>query len=85
MHQTLPTCLSLLLLLTGCGALQAPDRPLAPPDPPPPSLAAPCEAGPDYPDGDVRLADLMEVKRQREIAAADCRSRHRALAEAWPR
>lgn len=80
---SLPICWCLLLLLSACAT--PPDRtPKWRPDPPPAALAAPCDEGPAYPDGAVRLADLMEIKRQREAAAADCRARQQALVRAWP-
>lgn len=82
MRLSLLTCLCLLPLWTGCGALQAPPWT---PDPPPPALAAPCDPGPAYPPGDPRLADLLDVVAQREAAAADCRDRHKGLVQAWPR
>lgn len=70
------------MLLTACAA---PVPTLVRPDRPPIELASPCAAGPDYPAGDPRLADLLDVVAQREAAAADCRARHRALVRAWPR
>ena len=73
--------LSLLLLSTGC-AVQAPMRTI---DPPPADLAIRCEAGPDYPAGGARLADVLDIVGKREAAAADCRARHRALVAAWPK
>jgi hypothetical protein len=82
MPARLLTFLCLPLLCSACATLPAPPTR---PEPPPPALAAPCDAGPDYPEGDPRLADLLEVVRQREVAAADCRARHKALADAWPR
>lgn len=72
---------SLALLSTGC-AVQAPMRQI---DPPPPDLAIRCEAGPDYPAGGARLADVLDIVGKREAAAADCRARHRALVAAWPK
>jgi hypothetical protein len=67
--------------LIGCGT----PAPIARQIPPPPAdLAEACGAGPDYPQGEVLLADLLEVIRQREGAAADCRARHAALVKAWP-
>lgn len=72
---------SLALLSTGC-AVQAPMRTI---DPPPADLAIRCEAGPDYPAGGARLADVLDIVGKREAAAADCRARHRALVAAWPR
>jgi len=71
----------LALLLTGC-AVQAPTRTI---DPPPSDLAIRCEAGPDYPAGGARLADVLDIVGKREVAAADCRARHRALVAAWPK
>lgn len=82
MRASLLICLCLLPLWTGCAALQ---RPAWTPDPPPPALAAPCDEGPPYPQGDPRLADLLDVVAQREAAAADCRDRHKGLVRAWPR
>ena len=70
-----------LLMLSACSSTPV----VVPIDPPPPELAAPCDSGPSYPDVDVGLLDLLEVVRQRESAAADCRARHRALVGAWPR
>ncbi|OWQ90820.1 hypothetical protein CDN99_11675 [Roseateles aquatilis] len=52
--------------------------------PRPADLAAPCGAGPDYPPGEALLAELLEIVRQREGAAAVCRARHAALVKAWP-
>ncbi len=72
---------SLALLSTGC-AVQAPMRTI---DPPPADLAIRCEAGPDYPAGGARLADVLDIVGKREAAAADCRARHRALVAAWPK
>ncbi len=72
---------SLALLSTGC-AVQAPMRTI---EPPPADLAIRCEAGPDYPAGGARLADVLDIVGKREAAAADCRARHRALVAAWPR
>lgn len=51
------------------------------PDPPPANLAAECVAGPDYPAGDMRLADVLDTVQAREKAAAECRMKHRGLAE----
>lgn len=70
-----------LLTLCGCSTTPAP----AQIDPPPPELAEPCSPGPDWPQGDMLLADLLDLVRQREAAAADCRARHRGLVGAWPR
>lgn len=75
------TLLSLALLSTGC-AVQAPMRTI---EPPPADLAIRCEAGPDYPAGGARLADVLDIVGKREAAAADCRARHRALVAAWPK
>lgn len=72
---------SLALLSTGC-AVQAPMRSI---DPPPADLAIACQAGPDYPAGGARLADVLDIVGKREAAAADCRARHRALVAAWPK
>jgi hypothetical protein len=72
---------SLALLSTGC-AMQAPMRTI---EPPPADLAIRCEAGPDYPAGGARLADVLDIVGKREAAAADCRARHRALVAAWPK
>lgn len=72
-----------LLWLTACAG-PAQTLPIRP-EPPPPSLAAECSAGPDYPAGDTTLGELLEIMAQREAAAADCRARHRALVRAWPR
>lgn len=72
---------SLALLSTGC-AVQAPMRTI---EPPPADLAIRCEAGPDYPAGGARLADVLDIVGKREAAAADCRARHRALVAAWPK
>lgn len=77
-------CCCPLLLSIGC-ATQPPVTRLVVPEPPPASLAADCSAGPAYPAGDVLLADLLDLVAQRERAAADCRARHRALVDAWPR
>lgn len=73
-----------LLQLSACSAPQPVTRLVLPP-PPPASLAAECEAGPPYPAGDVPLVELLAVMAAREEAAADCRARHRATVEAWPR
>lgn len=72
------TFLCLLPWSTACA-------PLAPmvirPEPPPAALAQACEPGPGWPDGDVApLGALIEIVRQREAAAAECRARHRGLA-----
>jgi hypothetical protein len=70
--------------LTGCGT-PARTTPAAI-DPPPAGLAAPCEAGPDYPRGaSAPLAQVLDVVAAREAAAADCRARHGALVASWPR
>jgi hypothetical protein len=53
--------------------------------PPPADLAAACDAGPDYPVGDVPLDQLLDVVAQREVSAAICRARHAALLKAWPK
>lgn len=74
-------CWCPLLLLTAC-AVPAPT--LLRPDPPPPDLAAECSLGPDWPAGDVRLGELLDVMAAREGAAAECRARHRGLVRAWP-
>lgn len=50
------------------------------PSPPPAELAADCTAGPDYPAGDMPLADLLDTVQAREKAATDCRLKHRGLA-----
>lgn len=77
------TCLCLALFSTGCAPLA---RTSKPPDPPPAALAAPCQAGPEYPQGaSAPLADVLDVVAARETAAADCRARHAALVSAWPR
>jgi hypothetical protein len=52
---------------------------------PPADLAAPCAAGPDYPEADTPLEQVLDVVAQREIAAAVCRARYEALLKAWPR
>jgi hypothetical protein len=72
----------LLPLLTSCAA---PAPTATRPDPPPPSLAAECWAGPEYPAGDVPLLELLQVVAEREVAAAECRARHKGLVDAWPR
>lgn len=51
------------------------------PSPPPPSLTADCGAGPDYPAGDLRLGEVLEIVAGRERAAAECRARHRGLSD----
>jgi len=51
------------------------------PNPPPANLASECVAGPDYPAGDMRLAEVLDTVQGREKAAADCRLKHRGLAE----
>jgi hypothetical protein len=38
-------------------------------------------AGPDYPAGDMRLADVLDTVQAREKAAAECRLKHRGLAD----
>jgi hypothetical protein len=69
-------------------ALRAPISSLrptvAPIDPPPPNLASPCDAGPDYPPGTVTLGRLLDTVAQRESAAAECRNKHAELVKAWP-
>lgn len=45
---------------------------------------AEAEAGPDYPDGDTTVGDLLPLIAARESAAAVCRARHRGLSE-WAR
>lgn len=76
-------CLCLLPLWTACaGPVQTR---VVNPDPPPASLTAPCDAGPDYPQGDTTLGALLQVVAEREAAAAECRARHRGLVNAWPR
>lgn len=77
------TCLCLALSSTGC-ATRAPTSSRL--DPPPAALAAPCEAGPDYPRGaSAPLRQVLDVVAAREAAAADCRARHAGLVAAWPR
>jgi hypothetical protein len=80
--------LSSLLMLSfsfaGCASLPQPMLVRAPIDPPPASLAAPCDEGPGVPAGDVRLADLIDVWQAREAAAAECRAKHAGLVKAWP-
>lgn len=71
----------LLPWLTGCASLQTT---VAPIDPPPPNLASPCAAGPDYPPGTVSLGALLDTVARREAAAAECRSKHAELVKAWP-
>lgn len=73
--------LCLLLLLQACGT---PQVTVIRPDPPPPSLSAPCQSGPVIPATDTSLADLLQLIAGREAAAAECRARHRALVQAWP-
>lgn len=51
------------------------------PDPPPPSLAAACDAGPEFTDASMTLAEVLRTVQAREKAAAQCRERHRLLAE----
>lgn len=51
------------------------------PEPPPASLTAPVDAGPEYPDADVPLRELLGIVAARESAAAVCRARHRGLAD----
>lgn len=74
----------LLLLLSGCGSIR-PVLVRALVDPPPANLAQPCLEGPPIPTRDTRLYDGMEVWQAREVAAAECRDRHRRLVEAWPK
>ena len=69
--------------LIGCATPAPITRPI---DPPPPAVAAPCVAGPDYPQAaSAPLRTVLEVVAAREAAAADCRARHAALVSAWPR
>lgn len=72
---------SSLLMLCGCSAtLPVVGRP----DPAPAALTAECQPGPAYPEGDARLAAVLEIVAAREVAAAECRARHRGLSE-WAR
>lgn len=72
------TFLCLLPWSTGCASL-APIT--VRPEPPPPSLVMACEPGPAWPAGDpVPLGELLDVVREREAAAAECRKKHSALA-----
>lgn len=81
-HQRLLMCLCLLLPLIGCAPLPPARVPI---DPPPANLASECQAGPDYPEGDVPLGALLDTVAQREAAAAECRARHAGLVKAWPK
>ena len=54
------------------------------PDPAPAALTAECPAGPAYPEGDARVGQVLEIVAAREVAAAECRARHRGLSE-WAR
>ena len=74
-------CLPMSLL--GCAGQPVTVRP--PIDPPPANLAAECWAGPAWPDGATTVGQLLEVALAREAAAAECRAKHRALVQAWPR
>lgn len=76
------TCACLLLLSTACAQ---PVQILAQAPALPASLAQPCWAGPDWPAGEATLAEVLEVVRGREAAAALCRAKHAALVAAWPR
>lgn len=71
----------LLMLLAGCASPPATITPTALPA----NLAQPCDPGPPIPAADVRLAELLEVWAQRELAAAECRDRVARLQRAWPR
>lgn len=54
-------------------------------DPPPPNLLVECAEGIAPPEGrDVTLAELADVVKDRERAAAVCRERHARLAS-WAR
>lgn len=75
-------CSWALPLLTGCAAPAPTTKPI---DPPPAALAAPCQAGPDYPAGALPLGELVDIVAAREAVAADCRARHGALVASWPR
>lgn len=73
---------SFLVMLCGCSATLPQTQ--CRPDPPPAGLMAEAEAGPDYPDGDTTVGDLLPLIAARESAAAVCRARHRGLSE-WAR
>lgn len=76
-------CLLIALCLTGCATPGPISKPI---DPPPAALAAPCTAGPDYPQAaSMPLRDLVDLVAAREAAAADCRARHAALVSSWPK
>lgn len=83
MHPRLLICLSLPLLLVACATPQG--RAPRPADAPPPDLAAPCPAGPDYPASGMPLGELLDLVAQREAAASECRARQAGLVAAWPR
>lgn len=72
---------SLLLL---CAACATPAPQLVRPDPPPANLTQTCETGPEIPEGDTPLGELLDVWVGRESAAAVCRDRHGRLSE-WVR
>jgi hypothetical protein len=69
-----------------CSACTTPAPITRPVNPPPAALAAPCVAGPAYPQATgAPLREVLDVVAAREAAAADCRARHAALVSAWPR
>lgn len=78
-----------LALCAGCSTLPQPTSPQI--QPPPPDLAQPCIAGPEWmpagtdPNADTTLVEFVQIVMGRETAAAVCRARHRALVQAWPR
>ena len=78
------TCLFLPLCLIACASPVSTSRPVAI-DPPPAALSAPCAAGPAYPAASAPLGQVLDIVAARETAAADCRARHAALVNAWPR
>lgn len=76
-------CLLVLLCLTACAQPGPITRTI---DPPPAALAAPCTAGPAYPQAaSMPLRDVLQIVQAREAAAADCRARHGALVASWPK
>lgn len=63
------TCLFPALLSAACAT---PPAVTVRPEPAPANLLQRCDRGPQYPDADVPLGDLLETVRRREIAQGVC-------------
>ncbi|WP_435870047.1 Rz1-like lysis system protein LysC [Eleftheria terrae] len=74
----------MLLSLLLCGCASRPSTTLARPAPPEQSLLAECPAPPRLPAKATTLRQALPLLEQRAALAAECRARHRALAD-WAR